>query len=327
MRNYTFNGVNVKGSEIQARLSKVDLNSDNPRTEESQKLNASRMSAVFADIGYDSSQPIVMVHSPDDRFRVIRGNGRVGGAHLLESSDATRFTEVFGKNGTIPAILLDCPSDAEIAQIMADHNGIDQRKQTLHEKYLSVRNLILRAFADDSKETRKRLGVLHGQSASWAQSYQYLSELEDICLCVDIDKTDWPCNPFDVFVKEALQDDKVGKLRIGHAKELRSFWTTGIDSEFWLALKNLRRYGKVVKPEEKPEETETDSVEKDSAFFASVTSFTPESETIKAVIDALCSRDIERLIVVDTGCVSMEKVIKELDVQESVQEIAENALV
>ncbi len=323
MRYYTFNGVTVKGSDIQAKISKVRLNPDNPRTEDSQKENSARLCEVYKEIGYDASQPVILVHGPDDTMIGIRGNGRIGGALLLESTDATRYTEVFGKEGKIPAILLDCPTDAEIAVIMADHNGVDQRKLSLHEQYLSVRLSIVKAFADDTTETRKEIGKFHGKSASWAQSYQYLSELQDISAQPG---KDWPCNPFDVFVTEALQTDKIGKLRIGHAKDLRPFWVTGIDAEFWTALKNLRRYGKVEKPESKPDESDKPTVEQDSAFLVELGDFVAKSQSLKMFIDAVCMRSLQHLITADNGCLTMESLVKEVH-SKSAQETAENALV
>ena len=306
-----FNGCSLKGTQKDISIDEVELNPDNPRTPESQVQNAQRLAAVFAGpIGYDSSQPIVVVSSADSVFRVIKGNGRIGGACILATDDPVRYTEVFGKAGKIPAIVLDCPSAKEIAIVMSDHNGVDAREQSLYEQYLSVANCVHAGLDKGEKASREFISTLHGKAASWAQAYIYMVRMADELAAMTPEQlAELPNNPLDVFISEALQKADSSKLRIGHQKSLYTFWSdsgiTADNADFWNALDCLRKYGKTITSDSVPPNTK-EKAKKDAAFHNKLAKYTPVSATLQRILDALGNRSLDDLQVIDTELLEAE---------------------
>lgn len=310
MKTRIFNGVRAEYQEVKVDLLKIILNKDNPRTKEEQEENGKRMESVFKNRLYDDRFPVVLIPDGDNGFVGICGNGRIDGAQRLEESDPERFVEVFGKQGRISAYVLPTVSEEDIVRIMADHSGIDPMPLSKWGIYLSVRHT--RSVLGDSEATRAAINESLGKSASgsYCQEYLYIHNLE----------TDHPAT-FAVF-EANMKDAKLSRLLTSHSKTLHKIWSVvGFDSsKFVEALENLQLYGKITVPETSAEKEtakqKQDILEANAAFLLSVLEFSPESETMKVTIDALASRNIDRLLEIDAGCVSMEQVIDGLQTQE-----------
>ena len=122
-----FNSVRCNCREIRVDVDLIDLNEDNPRTKEEQEQNGLRMEKVYLTHSYKESEPMILL-PVGKRFKAICGTGRTDGIQRLKISNPERFTELFGKAGTVLCYVLDDAIDDDVVRIMSDHSGIDPMK-------------------------------------------------------------------------------------------------------------------------------------------------------------------------------------------------------